>query len=161
MQTLIAICVCLILAFGVQTFRIGALKEEAAAQAAALATATAAAEKEARTREQQMADNARRAADEYAKNVAKIRASADGARSDLERLRDATGSPRDAAQDPAAAAGADDAARARLLLGSCGKALTELAEIADAAETKLGALQDWARAIVAGSAGKDEQKPSR
>ena len=80
MQALIALGLCLALACGIQTFRIGALKEEAAEQAAALANATAAAEKEARAREQQMADNARRAADEYAKNAARIRASADGAR---------------------------------------------------------------------------------
>ena len=147
MNILVGLGLVLFVALGIQTFRIGALKEEAAQQAAALATATAAAEKEARTREQQMADNARRAADEYSKNLSRVRASADGARGDLERLRDATGSPRDAAQDSAAAAGADDAARARLLLGSCGKALTELAEIADAAETKLGALQDYVKGI--------------
>lgn len=148
MQTLIAICVCLILAFGVQTFRIGALKEEAAAQAAALATATAAAEKEARTREQQMADNARRAADEYAKNVAKIRASADGARSELDGLRNTIAAAGPAPESPASAAGTDDATRARYVLGRVSEFAAQVSAAADACEVRLGALQEYVRGVL-------------
>jgi Bacteriophage Rz lysis protein len=147
MNILIGLGLTLFVALGIQTFRIGALKEEIAQKEAAIATATAAAEREARTREAEMADAVRKASDVYAQNLKRAQAGAASARTDLERLRDAAGSPRDAAQDSAAAAGADDAARARLLLGSCGKALTELAEIADAAETKLIGLQDYVRGL--------------
>ena len=152
MQALIAICVCLILAFGVQTFRIGALKEEAAEKAAALATATAAAEKESRTREQQMADNARRAADEYAKNAARIRASADGARTELDSLRNTLAAAGAVPADPTAASRADEAARARYVLGQCFATVQALAATSDDIETRLSGLQDWARAITSGGA---------
>ena len=148
MQTLIAICVCLILAFGVQTFRIGALKEEAAAQAAALATATAAAEKEARTREQQMADNARRAADEYSKNLSRVRASADGARSELDGLRNTIAAAGPAPESPASAAGTDDATRARFVVGQLANAAAQVSAAADACEVRLGALQEYVRGVL-------------
>mgnify|MGYP003443195133 FL=1 len=148
MQTLLAICVCLILAFGVQTFRIGAMKEEAAAEKAAIAAATATAEREARTRETEMADNARRAADVYAKNVAKIRASADGARSELDGLRNTIAAAGPAPESPASAAGTDDATRARYVLGRVSEFAAQVSAAADACEVRLGALQEYVRGVL-------------
>jgi hypothetical protein len=148
MQTLIAICVCLILAFGVQTFRIGALKEEAAQQKAALATAQATAEKEAREREQAMADSARKASDAYQANVNRVRASADGARTELERLRDAIAAAGPAPANPASAAGTDDATRARFVVGQLANAAAQVSAAADACESRLSALQDYVKGII-------------
>jgi len=147
MQILIGLSLCLFVALGVQTFRVGALKQEAAEQKAALATATAAAEKEARTRELEMADSARKAAGIYAQQINKVRGDADGARSELARLRDALGTPRDAAQDAAAAVGADDASRARAVVGRCAAVVQRMAEVADTCESRLTGLQDWAKAV--------------
>ena len=147
MQTLIAICVCLMLAFGVQTFRIGALKEEAAQQKAALATAQATAEKEARTREPEMADSARKASDAYQANVNRVRASADGARTELERLRDAIASAGPAPANPASAAGTDDATRARFVAGQLANAAAQAAAAADACEIRLTGLQAYVKGI--------------
>ncbi len=147
MNVLIAACLALALACGVQTFRIGALKEEAATQKAALATAQAQAEHEAREREQQMADGARKAADDYSKNVARVRAGADGARTELDRLRDAiASSPAGAASAPAC--GSDDASRARTVVGQCAATLQTLAGTADQCEARLTGLQDYIRGIM-------------
>ncbi len=147
MQALIALGLCLALACGIQTFRIGALKEEIAAKEAAIAAATATAEREARTREQQMADAARKASDAYQANVSRVRASADGARTELERLRDAIASAGPAPANPASAAGADDAARARYVVGQLANAAAQVSAAADACENRLSALQDYVRSI--------------
>lgn len=147
MQIVIGLSLCLFVALGIQTFRIGALKEEAAQQAAALAIATAAAEKEARTREAEMADAARKAADVYAKNAARIRASADGARSELDGLRNALAAAGPAPESPASAAGTDDATRARFVVGQLANAAAQVSAAADACEVRLSGLQEWARAV--------------
>lgn len=147
MQTLIAICVCLLLACGAQTFRIGALKEEAAAKDAALAAATATAEREAREREQSMADAARKASDAYQANVNRVRASADGARTELERLRDAIASAGPAPANPASAAGTDDATRARFVAGQLANVAAQAAAAADTCEIRLTGLQAYVKGI--------------
>ena len=132
---------------GVQTFRLSAWKQEAAQQKATIAADVAAAERRAREAEQLMADGARKAADTYAKQIHKARTDADGARTELERLRDTLGTPRDAAQDAAAAAGADDATRARIVVGRCAATLQAMAATADACEARLSGLQDWIKAV--------------
>ena len=148
MQIVIGLSLCLFVALGIQTFRIGALKEEAAAKDAAIAAATATAEKEARTREQQMADNARKAADEYAKNAARIRASADGARTELDGLRNALAAAGPAPESPASAAGTDDATRARFVVGQLANAAATVSAAADACEIRLAGLQEYVRGII-------------
>ena len=49
--------------------------------------------------------------------------------------------------DPAALIGADDAARARFVVGECAAALSKVAQAADASDARLSALQDYVRAV--------------
>lgn len=147
MQILIGLGLCLFVALGIQTFRIGALKEEIATDKAAIATATAAAEKEARTREQQMADNARKAADTYAQNINRARAGADSARNELDGLRSTIAEAGPVPADPTAASRADEAARARYVLGQCVGVVQALAATSDDLEARLIGLQDWAKGV--------------
>ena len=132
---------------GVQTFRLSACKQEAAQQKATIAADVAAAERRAREAEQLMADGARKAADTYAKQIQKARTDADGARTELERLRDALAAAGPTPQDPTAAAGADDAARARFVVGQCVGVVQALGANLDRAEAQLTALQAWAKAL--------------
>lgn len=136
-----------IVALGVQTWRITSLKADAAERERGIAEQLAVAEKRAREAEQLMAEGARKAAESYAKQIARVRTDADSARGELERLRDALGTPGDAAQDAAAAARADDATRARTVVGQCAGTLQTLAAVADQCEARLSALQDWAKAV--------------
>jgi cell division septum initiation protein DivIVA len=148
MQALIALGLFLALACGIQTFRIGVLKEEAAEQRAALATATAAAEKEARTREAEMADAVRKASDVYAKNLARAQAGAAGALSELDSLRNALNATSPAA--PASAASGSTHGTGgpeRELLGACAATLQGMAAQADRLESKVIGLQDYIRSI--------------
>lgn len=147
-RVLLAMGLALAVAAGVQTYRLQALKADVAQEHAALAQAKADAESRAREAEQRMADSARKAADVYSQHVARIRADADGARSALAGLLDAAGSTGDAAQDSAAAAGADDAARARFVAGQCAASLRQVAEAADSAEGRLAALQNYVNAVL-------------
>jgi hypothetical protein len=147
MQILIGFGLVLFVACGIQTFRVGALKEEIALKEAAIATATSAAEREARTREAAMADAARKASDVYQANVSRVRASADGARTELERLRDAIASAGPAPANPASAAGADDATRARFVVGKLAEAAATVSAAADLCEGRLSALQDYVRGL--------------
>jgi hypothetical protein len=140
----------LLVALGVQSFRIGVLKQQIAADKAAVAEQIAAAERRAREAEQLMAEGARKAAATYAQHINRARSDADGARGELDRLRDTLGTPRDAAQDAAAAAGADDAGRARIVVGACARSLQAVAAAADACEAKLTGLQEWARVVAPG-----------
>ena len=109
------------------------------------------AQAQARATEAEWASNARRAADAYANNAARVRADADRARGELGRLRDAlsaasTGAPASAA---CAAGGADGTANAGVVVGECAAALREVAQAADACEQRLSGLQDWVRATAA------------
>jgi hypothetical protein len=133
---------------GVQTWRLHNLQTERAEERAELHAERADAEARARQAEQLMADGARKAADQYAKQITRVRIDADASRSELERLRDTIGVPaRDAVQDAAAAAGADDATRARIVVGQCSASLQAMAATADQCEARLSGLQDWAKAV--------------
>jgi small-conductance mechanosensitive channel len=147
MQILIGFGLILFVACGIQTFRVGALKEEIAQKEAAIATATAAAEREARTREQAMADNARKAADTYDRNLKRAQAGAAGAMSELDGLRNALAAspaaPASAAPSGAYAAGGPE----RELLGACAATLQAMAAAADRLEAKVIGLQDYIRGL--------------
>lgn len=79
-------------------------------------------------------------------------AAADAADTELDRLRTLlatpTAAPQPAGPDPAAAARADDATRARAVVGQCAAALTEMAATADTIEARLSGLQDYVRSVV-------------
>ena len=133
---------------GVQTYRLQSLQTEVAEEHAALAQAKADAESRAREAEQLMADSARKAADAYSKNVASLRVDADGARSALAGLLNATGATGDAAQDSAATRSADDATRARAVVASCSATVQTLAANLDETEGRLAALQNYVSAVL-------------
>lgn len=133
---------------GVQTWRLQSLQTDVAQEHASLEKARADAESRAREAESIMAESARKAADAYSKNVARVRADADGARTALAGLLNAAGATGDAAKDSAAAAGTDDATRARLVAGQCAAALRQVAEAADSAEGRLAALQAYVQAVL-------------
>jgi tellurite resistance protein len=146
-QGLGAVALAFALLAGVQTWRIKGLQLAHAEQQAQLEKDRSEAIEKARAAEQLMADGARKAAGIYAQQINKVRTDADGARGELERLRDALGTPSDAAQDAAAAAGADDASRARIVVGRCAATLQAMAAAADTCESRLTGLQEWAKAV--------------
>lgn len=151
MQILVGLGLVLFVALGIQTFRIGALKEEIATDKATIATATAAAEKEARIRESEMADAARKASDAYQSNLNRARAGASAALSELDGLRSALnatspGAPASAASSGAYAAGGPE----RELLGTCAATLQGMAAQADRLESKVIGLQDYVRGLSSG-----------
>lgn len=103
------------------------------------------AERMARAADQRRAAGAQEALDAYARNVRRSSADAAAARGELDRLRDALAAA-GAASTPEAAARADAAARAGHVVGACARALSEVADAADACESRLTALQEWVRA---------------
>lgn len=120
-----------------------------AAREAEIARVTKAAEAAARHREQEM----QRYADEVARDAAKrqqvlaARAAttdriAGQLRDDIARLNAGQ-----APGDPAAARFADDAARARELLGACAAEYRSVAGAADGLRDQVIGLQNWARAV--------------
>lgn len=126
-------------------------QERAAAVAnerAAVEKATAAAEAQARQTEQQWAANARSAADAYTANLNRARAGADAARRERDLLLDflARPAPGGASAPAPSASAADGAAGVRSVLGECARALSSMAEAADADAAKLRGLQDYIRA---------------
>jgi len=78
-------------------------------------------------------------------------AAAAAADSELDRLRTLLATPTPAPQptppDPTAPARADDATRARAVVGQCAGALASMAATADALEARLSGLQDYVRAV--------------
>jgi cell division septum initiation protein DivIVA len=148
MQILIGLGLCLFVALGVQTFRVSSLKEEIAAKEAAIAAATAMAEREARTREQAMADNARKAADTYAQNLKRNEARASSVVAELDGLRNdiAAASP---AAPVSAASGSTNGTGGleRELLGNCAAALVGMAQAAQRLEAKVIGLQDYVKGL--------------
>jgi hypothetical protein len=146
-QALIVALLASIVALGVQTYRIADIKQEIAEDKATAATELAAAERRAREAEQLMADGARKAADQYAKQIARVRTDADGARTELERVRNLAPTSGDAAKDAAAAIGSDDATRARVVVGYLADFAAKASAAADTCEAKLTGLQDWAKAV--------------
>jgi cell division septum initiation protein DivIVA len=148
MNILIGLGLALFVALGIQTFRVGALKQEAAEQRAALATATAAAEKEARTREAEMADAVRKASDVYAQNLKRAQAGAAGALSELDSLRNAINATSPAAPASAASSSTNGTGGPeRELLGACAATLQGMAAQADRLESKVIGLQDYIRSL--------------
>lgn len=125
-------------------------KAERATAAAVIATKTAQAEQAEREREFQFSEQARKAADEYARHVARQKAAAAGARAELDSLRDAiAASPASPACTGASAPRGIDAAGGtfRELFGSCAATLQSLAQEADRLEGKLTGLQSYVQSI--------------
>ena len=107
-----------------------------------------AASEAARAKEQALQAENTRIRSTYAKEAARAQTDHAAAVADLDSLLHATGTPRSqAGADPAPAAGADDAARARNLLGQCAVSITALAEAADTIEARLTGLQDYVRTV--------------
>lgn len=128
-------------------------RAQTAAQAARAerAEATAAAEAAARASEAAINDATRRAADAYRARLAQTRRDADAVRDERDRLLvavDATGTGACAAGAAASApGGADGAAGLREVVRQCVGALAQVAEAADASESRLSGLQDYVRAV--------------
>lgn len=108
------------------------------------------AERAARRKEQALVAERKKLEDKYVEDKRKADAAAAGARTELDRLRDAiAGAPGcPAAADPAAAGRAAGAARLELeLLGACATALTDLAAEADRLETRVVGLQQYVKQV--------------
>lgn len=144
-RILCAVLLAALAALAVQTGRVRSLSKQLAAQELAQAQQVAAAMADHIHR----ADQAQKAADAYAVRARRAASDAAGARSELDRLRDTltAAGPSDAA---ASAAGrADDAGRARAVVGECAAALQTVAAAADTCESRLTGLQDYVRAVLA------------
>lgn len=111
------------------------------AQKAAIADATA----EARRIESKRAAHVQEVQSAYAKQVAKNRADADAAKSQLASLHNAL--DRDA-EHPGPPVGADDPAVLRLVVRQCSSSLTKLGEVADQHEATIRGLQAWVRGVL-------------
>lgn len=125
-------------------------KAEAATQSAQQHAAAALAERQAREFEQQRAQVAQEKADAYAKDRQRSAAAAAGARSELDRLRDAltaAAGASAAASGASASGGADGAAAAWTMVRSGAEALQAMAAACDAEESKLTGLQEWVRGM--------------
>jgi hypothetical protein len=105
----------------------------------------------ARAKEQTYAENARKAADSYAAGVARARAAADATRRERDSLLDALSAAAPAsgaASGAAATCRADDAPVVRSVLGECARALSTVAEAADADAAKLKGLQEYVQGVL-------------
>lgn len=138
----------------VQSWRLQAAERHLAEVERDQATALAAALARARAVETEWADGARKAAQTYARNIDQARGAAADAAGELDRLRDALAAG-GAAAAPGAAAnpGADEAARARLVVGECAASLQAMAAAADEIGARLTGLQDYVQAITAAGSG--------
>lgn len=121
---------------------------EQATAAAVIANSKAQAEQAARDQEFQFAEAARKARDEYARNIARQQAAAAGARAELDSLRDAiaNSAPSPACTGASSPGGIDVTGTLRELLGSCAGTLSDMAAEADRVKGRLTALQDHVRA---------------
>ena len=133
---------------GLQTWRLDRAQDSLRELQLQIAEHTAAAERQARELEQEFAANARKAAQTYATQTSRVRADADAARSELDRLRDtvAAGNPY-AAEGAASAARADAAKRLAVVVNECAAALSTVAGDADSTAAKLTALQEYVKGI--------------
>lgn len=137
-----------IVAFGVQTWRLDAATDAMHEQERIAAAELIAAERRHRATEQQWADNTRKAAQAYAQQTSRVRADADSARTELDRLRLAVDSGGVyAAEGAASAARADVANRLAGVVNECAAALSTVAGAADDATAKLIALQEYVRGL--------------
>jgi hypothetical protein len=136
--------VALLVAFGVQTWRVDMAQEALEEHERIAAEQLLAAEQRARKQEQEWATNARKAAEIYATQSARVRADAASARSELDRLRDTlSSSVPDAAEGAASAARADVASRLVIVVNECAAALSAVAATADRQAEQLAALQRY------------------
>ncbi|RXF07662.1 hypothetical protein EG878_17555, partial [Enterococcus faecalis] len=122
-----------------------------AEQRAAVEAATSEAERAARAQEQRYAESARKAADSYAAGIARARAAADATRRERDSLLDALAAAAPAsgaASGAAATCRADDAPVVRSVLGECARALSSVAEAADADAAKLKGLQEYVQGVL-------------
>lgn len=126
-----------------------------AEQRAAVEAATAQAEAQARQREHEITSRAQEAADAYRSNLASAKRSADGARTELDRLRVAAAGAAPSCSGPAASGAtgrADGADALRAVVSECATALQAMAAIADDRQARVTGLQSYIRAIGAASA---------
>jgi hypothetical protein len=136
--------VALLIAFGVQTWRVDMAQDALEEHERIAADELMDAERRARAQEQEWAENARKAAQTYATQSARVRADAASARSELDRLRDTlSGSVPDAAEGAASAARADVASRLVIVVNECAAALSAVAATADRQAEQLAALQRY------------------
>lgn len=126
-------------------YQAGVLETQATYQAQALE-----AERQARATERAKVIAVNQVETRHAQTKQAAAAAAAAADSELERLRTllATPTPQPTSPDPTAAARADDAARARIVVGQCAAALAEMAATADTLEARLSGLQDYVRSVV-------------
>lgn len=137
-----------IVAFGVQTWRLDSATDTLAKERQVAAKQLAFAEQQARAQEHEFAANARKAAQIYATQSTRVRADADSARDELDRLRDTLGSSvAQAPDDPASAARADVAARLVVVVNECAAAIQTMAGAADRTAAQLEALQQYVTGI--------------
>jgi hypothetical protein len=137
-----------IVAFGVQTWRLDSATDTLAKERQVAAKQLAFAEQQARAQEHEFAANARKAAQIYATQSTRVRADADSARDELDRLRDTLGSSvAQAPDDSASAARADVAARLVVVVNECAAAIQTMAGAADRTAAQLEALQQYVTGI--------------
>jgi septal ring factor EnvC (AmiA/AmiB activator) len=124
--------------------------KRAEAEKAAAVQATAAAEQaKARERETALVEATGKAADAYRADLAKRQAAAASVRADLDRLRDAVAAAPGASASSASASapgGTDGAAGLRVVVRECAASLSQVAEAADACNSRLMGLQEYVRA---------------
>ncbi len=138
-----------VFALGVQTWRLDSAQDALHEQERMAAAELIAAEQRNRAIEQEYAANARKAGQIYAAQSARVRADADGARSELERLRLAvdSGYP-NAAEGAASAARADAAARLARVVNECSAALSTVAAASDRTAAQLAGLQAYVAGLI-------------
>ena len=136
-----------VVALGVQTWRLDSATDTLAEERRVSAEQLAIAEQQARAQEQEYAANARKAAQTYATQSTRVRADADSARTELDRLRDTLGSVPNAAEGAASAARADVTARLVGVVNECSAALQTVAASADRTAEQLKALQQYVTGI--------------
>lgn len=136
---------------GVQHWRAGhqATKRGDAEKAAAIHATAASEQAKARDREAALSEATRKATDDYRSKLAVAHRAAAVARTDRDRLLNATAAAPSCAAGAgaAAASGVDATAAFRIVVRECTNALQEMAEVADASNARLSGLQDYVRAI--------------
>lgn len=148
-RTLIAVVLAAVLGFThYLSYKAGAsaIRAEWNAQTTMLAQETLKQSEAARAKEQDLQAKVRKVSNDL--QIEKNRRAADAANADdgLRQLQATIDSA--ASGDSATTIGVDDLARARIVVGQCAKALTELAAVADSTEARLIGLQEYVRSVV-------------
>lgn len=105
------------------------------------------AEKAARLREQQLIEEKQKAEAAYVDQKRKAAVAVSGARTELERLRDALAASSASEQTPASPRAADRAGLEQHLLGQCAASLVGMAAEADRLETLVVGLQGYIKNV--------------